>query len=162
MADGNFFDALGVRLSKATHTAVDRTGVFLSSTRINAQIAGEQREAEKLYQKLGETVFSMAEAGEIRPEGEVKRLIEKIKNHKSTVAGYRRELAGVKNQRICPRCGAFIDTKAVFCQKCGEEIPEETPAAQKPGQTAAPVDTEIEIEEAVSLDGFEESNGGMA
>ena len=154
MADGNFFDALGKKLSQATHTAVDKTGVLVNSTRINAQIAGEQREMEKLYQKLGETVYLMARDGQIVPEGEIKRLVDKIKTRSQAVKAYRKDLAGVKGQKICPGCGAFIDSRVVFCPKCGAEIPAEEQPAPKPGERKAPVDTEIEIEEAVSLDGF--------
>ena len=161
MAENNFFDALGEKLSKATHTAVDKTGVFLSSTRISAQIAGEQREMEKLYQKLGETVYRMAEEGQFTPDGEVARLVLKIRNRLQVVQNYRKDLAGVKNQNICPHCGNFIDQQAVYCPKCGAEIPVAAPAKPKPGEKKAPVDAEIEIEEAVSLDDFADEQGDL-
>ena len=161
MAEGNFFDALGKTLSRATHTAVDKTGVLVNSTRINAQIAGEQRELEKLYQKLGETVFLMVKEGELTPEGEVKRLVDKIRVRSQAVKAFRKDLAGVKGQKICPSCGAFIESQVVFCPKCGAEIPEEEKHAPKPGQKKAPVDTEIEIEEAVSLDDFADGQGDL-
>ncbi len=161
MADGNFFDALGQRLSKASRTAMDKTGVLVNSTRINAQIAGEQRELEKLYQKLGETVYFMAQERQFTPEGEVKRLIDKIKTRSQAVKAYKKDLAGVKGQVICPGCGAFVDSHVVFCPKCGTEIPVAEEPAPKPGKKKAPVDTEIEIEEAVSLDGFADGQGDL-
>ena len=55
MAD-DFFSEIGKSLSRFTQQAVGKTGEVVEMTKYNAQISGEQKEVEKLYQKIGELV----------------------------------------------------------------------------------------------------------
>ena len=53
----DFFGDLGKSISRVTQKAVGRTGELFETTKINAQISGEQREIEKLYAKIGARFF---------------------------------------------------------------------------------------------------------
>jgi len=122
MAD-DFFGELGKSISKATQQAVDKTSVFIERTKITAQITGEQKEIDKLYQRIGEIVYRKVRMGEMAADPEIVPIIRDIDAHSSQVTTYKRNLADVRNMKICESCGSVIAMDVAFCPKCGAPAP---------------------------------------
>ncbi|MDD3338031.1 MAG: hypothetical protein PHS82_04155 [Lachnospiraceae bacterium] len=120
----DFFGDLGKTITKAAGEVVDKTGDFFESTKLKAQIAGEEKCIDKGYRNIGEVVFrQQAEGAQVSEEVQV--LIEEIRKHMEQIAAFREELAQLKGQRVCPSCAAIIDADAAYCPKCGVAVPEE-------------------------------------
>ena len=118
MAD-DFFGELGKSISRATQQAVDKTSVFIERTKITAQISGEQKEIDKLYQVIGEIVYRKVKTGEMNNDIDIAPIIHDIDTHSSQVTTYKRTLADVRNMKICENCGSVIAMDVAFCPKCG-------------------------------------------
>ena len=122
MAD-DFFGELGKSISRATQQAVDKTSVFIERTKITAQISGEQKEIDKLYQRIGEIVYRKVKMGEMDSDAEFAPIIHDIDAHTSQVTTYKRTLADVRKMKICESCGSVIAMDVAFCPKCGAPAP---------------------------------------
>ena len=119
----DFFGELGKSISKATQQAVDKTSVFIERTKITAQISGEQKEIDKLYQRIGEIVYRKIRMGEMAEDSEISPIVRDIAARTNQVTNYKRNLADVRNMKICDNCGSVIAMDAAFCPKCGAPAP---------------------------------------
>ena len=124
----DFFSDLGKSISRVTQKAVGRTGELLETTKINAQISGEQREIEKLYAKIGAIVYRKIVNGTMEVDDDIASIVDDIRAHAGQLASRRKALAGVKRMRVCPACGELIATDVAFCPKCGTPVVVDTPA----------------------------------
>jgi len=149
MAD-DFFGEIGNKFSNATQNVANATTSFFSSTKLNSQIAGEKKDIEKLFYKLGEATYGKVKEGVASVDGDLAVIVEEIRAHEEAIAALKDDLAKVRNKKICPECGFEMDRKTPFCPQCGtkQEIPVDEPEEAE----AAEGDGEIEIEEAVSLE----------
>ncbi|MCR5294296.1 MAG: zinc ribbon domain-containing protein [Lachnospiraceae bacterium] len=119
----DFFGELGRSISRATREAVDRTGVFVEAAKITAQITGQQKEVEKLYQKIGEMVYKKYRNGQYQPEPELLPLMDEIRSRSSQMSSMKKNLAEVRSMKLCPNCGELIQMEVAFCPKCGTPTP---------------------------------------
>ena len=127
----DFFGDLGKSISRVTQKAVGRTGELFETTKINAQISGEQREIEKLYAKIGAVVYRKIANGTMEADEDIAPIVDDIRAHAGQLASRRKALAGVKRMRVCPACGELIATDVAFCPKCGTPVVVDAPAALK-------------------------------
>lgn len=127
----DFFGELGKHFSDAANTAASKTNEFFETQKLTAQISGEQRSLEKLYQAIGEDVYKKG-----NPPQEFKELFAEVKLHSDRIDTLKKSIAELKGQKICPSCGAAVDADNAFCPKCGTAIP--TDAEKKPEKTAEP------------------------
>ncbi len=126
MSGGNFFSEIGKSIAKATRKAADSTGSAVNTARMKAQISGENKEIEKLYQRLGESVFRRAGEDPAGFSDEDLAVFEEIRAHLGAVAALEGQLAAAKGMKICPSCRELVETGAAFCPMCGAAFPQET------------------------------------
>ena len=125
----DFFGELGKSISRATQQAVDKTSVFIERTKITAQISGEQKEIDKLYQRIGEIVYRKVKMGEMESDAEFAPIIHDIDAHTNQVTTYKRTLADVRKMKVCESCGSVIAMDVAFCPKCGAPAAVHNPTA---------------------------------
>ena len=133
----DFFGELGKSISRATQQAVDKTSVFIERTKITAQISGEQKEIDKLYQRIGEIVYRKVKMGEMESDPEFAPIIHDIDAHTNQVTTYKKTLADVRKMKVCESCGSVIAMDVAFCPKCGAPAPivTQSSAVQDPATT---------------------------
>lgn len=119
----DFFGDLGKSISRYTQNAVDKTSTFFEATKISAQISTEQKEIDKLYQKIGETVYRRAESRQMQLDDDLAAFVEEIRRHREQISSRRKDLADVKGKKVCPSCGELIPREVAFCPKCGAPSP---------------------------------------
>lgn len=139
MAD-DFFGELGKSISRATQQAVDRTGDFFEKTKITAQITGEQKEIDKLYQRLGEIVYRSIKAGTMMSNPELDPVMNDIDAHLNQVHTFRKSLADVSGMKVCGCCGSLIPLEAAFCPRCGAPAPLMNPEESEKNDAGAVTD----------------------
>ena len=147
----DFFGELGKSISRATQQAVDKTSVFIERTKITAQISGEQKEIDKLYQRIGEIVYRKVKMGEMESDPEFAPIIHDIDAHTNQVTTYKRTLADVRKMKVCESCGSVIAMDVAFCPKCGAPAPI-VPQSQAVQNQAAVQDTTVVQNMSVSQD----------
>ncbi len=153
----DFFGDLGKSISRYTQNAVDKTSTFFEATKISAQISTEQKEIDKLYQKIGETVYRRAESRQMQLDDDLAAFVEEIRSHREQISSRRKDLADVKGKKVCPSCGELIPREVAFCPKCGAPSPadEDREEADQPKEDTA----EQEAEESAST--TEEAAGSV-
>ena len=95
MAD-DFFSEIGRSLSRFTQQAVGKTGEVVEMTKFNAQITSEQKEVEKLYQKIGELVYRGVKNGDIEVSDDLADIISAIDSHRAVPQHQPVKLGNVK------------------------------------------------------------------
>lgn len=120
MADINFED-LGKTISNAAENVSKKTEAFLEIQKIRAQIHSAQRAVEKGYKDLGELIYQRYDAGE-GVDCEVAVICEDISQLMMSMSEMKSELAAKRGRKICPVCGAEVESAAVYCMKCGSKI----------------------------------------
>ena len=163
----DFFGALGKKISKVTQSAVDKTSSLVETTKINSQITAEQKEIDKLFQKIGQVILRKADAGEIQPGEEENALICEIRGHEERILEFRKNLAAAKGMKLCPGCGELIAIDVAFCPKCGAPTP--VVKAEEPVEEAVEacpdeeaVKASAEAAEEASAEGVEEASAEAA
>lgn len=137
----DFFGDLGKSISKITQGAADRTNSFLEAAKINARIGGVNREIERLYERIGEAVCALNDAGEKSLGEDVLSLMEEVKARRETILSLRESLASVQGKKVCPACTEIIESDVAFCPRCGAPTP-----VREEGDLFQDEETEIPIE----------------
>lgn len=150
MAD-DFFSEIGRSLSRFTQQAVGKTGEVVEMTKFNAQISSEQKEVEKLYQKIGELVYRGVKSGDIEVSDDLADIISAIDSHRAVIRSARKSLAEVQKKTLCPKCHEIVAADAAFCPRCGCAMP--VSRAPKLEAQSVGVEETVEIEEAEISEG---------
>lgn len=119
----DFFGDLGKSISRYTKKAVDKTSTMVEGAKISAQISAEHREIDKLYQKIGETVYRKAMEKTIDLDDDLSAFVDEIRQRKEKTNSLKKDLADVRGQKVCPNCGELIPKEVAFCPKCGAPAP---------------------------------------
>lgn len=123
-----FFDELTKKARDVASVAVDKTRDAIDLAKINAAIAGEQKEIDKNYRAIGEWYVNEYE-GEIPDE--VRTLVDAVAASKAKIAELeaskpKKEESSsaepVSAEKTCPICGAVSDSR--FCPQCGAPMGE--------------------------------------
>ena len=78
-------------------------------------------EVEKAYNAFGKECFkAICENG--TDNEALKASVEEIKEKISAIEAAKKELAEIKNKRVCPKCAASIEKTSIFCNYCGEKL----------------------------------------
>ncbi|MBQ6546049.1 MAG: zinc ribbon domain-containing protein [Lachnospiraceae bacterium] len=127
----DFFGDLGRSITRATQRAVGRTGSLIETTKLNAQITGEQKELEYLYGILGEWAYDLISKGKLVPDEAAKDLASDIGVRREKLSELREDLAGLRGMKLCPYCSGEIEKDAQFCPKCGRMLSGEAVKAEE-------------------------------
>ena len=115
--DNEIFD----KAKEVFDVACKKTGDALSASKQRFDIATMENRLEKAYTALGKECFkSICENG---TENEtLKAAVEEIKEKIAAIDEAKKELAEIKNKRICPKCSMAIEKTSVYCNFCGEKL----------------------------------------
>ncbi|MCI1721577.1 MAG: zinc ribbon domain-containing protein [Lachnospiraceae bacterium] len=150
----DFFEDLGKHFSDAANTAASKTNVFFETQKLTAQMNGEQKTIDKLYQAVGEAFYRKG-----NPPEEYKEMFAEIKMHLGQVEVFKKNIAELKGQKICPKCGAAVNSEDSFCPKCGALVPTAEKPAGEAEEAAADGQADDEEKPADGDDPAEETTG---
>lgn len=119
----DIWKGFGEAIREATKKAAGNTGALVDAAKVRARINGEHKEIDKLFQRLGESVFRRAGGDFSSFSDEDRAAAEEIIAHRKEISDLQSELAALKGMKVCPGCGELIDLSAVFCPKCGAKTP---------------------------------------
>lgn len=137
----NFFDKIGNKISSTSKAASAKAKEFAEVSKLNSAINAEQAKINSYFSDLGKKYYELkADA----PDAELAEYINNINASKDEIVKLNAQIEEIKAAnapRTCPNCGAQVADDAMFCNKCGTQVPaketpvetetvtEETPAA---------------------------------
>lgn len=146
----NFFKKLTETVSKGVSSATEKAQQTVEITRLHAQISGKKREIEKLYQRIGETVYEAHRRNDPAwADQPVRALIGEIDALRREIAALEERIKELRNEKTCA-CGQVVPYEARFCPACGSRFPD--PAVLAP-EAGAGGDARPETEGAGKLNG---------
>ena len=99
----------------------EKTGDFVSMTKLKMALADNKREMAATMEGLGRLVYDAKKS-----DADVTAMMDEAIAHADELEAQRAELEkklyGYQNAAICPQCGAVNDKDAKFCQQCAQEL----------------------------------------
>lgn len=118
---GNFAKDVWKKAEVVTETVTQKTEEAIEVQKIKSQIRVMERSNDNDYKTIGKIIFDRYKNGEVVDPAFID-LCETMEERETTIHQYKKEIAAMKGQDVCPKCKAHIDDDAVFCPKCGEKI----------------------------------------
>jgi RNA polymerase subunit RPABC4/transcription elongation factor Spt4 len=113
-------DEVGKKVASVGQKAVSDTKNLVETARLSDLIKSKQQQVAQLLQELGTKVFDTVEDSDevtIFPE-----LIAAIKQERAQIISLSSEVARLRGEKNCPKCGKQIPAASVFCPACGESL----------------------------------------
>ena len=143
MANINF-DEIKRGASGLAGRAVKKTGDVTSLVKLKLGIKSAESKLSSVYEEIGRLFYNAERSGE-DCTSDIAAYIMKADKLKADIAAFNKQVAKLRNVRVCEGCGNEIDETVSFCPFCGakQEVLEE--AAPEPEEAEEAAD---EFEEA--------------
>ncbi len=116
-----FFDNAVNKAKEAFDVARKKTGEVVNTEKQKFDVSSLKSKREKDYSALGKIYFEIIKDSD-ELDGEVKELVDAVKEKNEKIDALNIEILNAKNKRICPNCGANIDVNSVYCNTCGVKL----------------------------------------
>ena len=134
-----FFNDFKDRVNKAAQSVSNKTKDSMEISRLTSEGRGINAELEGLFTQIGRTyVESKGEASE-----SLSALCARVDELNARLEELEVQKLLLKNQNVCPACGAVMAKDARFCSNCGEKMPE-PPVIEPEPEEPAPEEAEAE------------------
>ena len=111
---------LGKMASEATAKAVEQAKVLTEVTKLNSQIADEEKRINENYLRIGKLYIEI-HADDY--EEDFSEMLAAITESEKKIQTYKLQIQDVKGVVRCSKCGAEVAKNAAFCGACGEHMP---------------------------------------
>ena len=118
--------------------------------RLKAQKAEAENQIRNTYTAIGEMYYQQHKDD---AENSMESQFQLIAQAEERIAQYEQQLKAIKNENICPNCGAAISKEALFCPNCGTKVekPQPEPQEEEPAEETADTEEEVSKEELESI-----------
>ena len=125
MANFNF-DEIKRNASGFAGRAVKKTGDVTNLVKLRVGIKTAESKLSSVYEEIGRLFYNAERSGE-DCTSDIAAFIMKADKLKADIAAYTKQIAKLRNLRICDSCGNEIDDTDSFCPFCGakQEVLEE-------------------------------------
>ncbi|NOV02118.1 hypothetical protein [Paenibacillus planticolens] len=111
----SFFD----KVKQGASDAAKKAQQTVELTKLKAQISSKEKEIEKFYHLIGESVYAAHVSGSLDRTGEiVERFSHGIEAVKQEIAVLEQKVIEVRNEKECV-CGKVVVADTKFCSACG-------------------------------------------
>ena len=146
MANFNF-DEIKRSATGVADRAVKKTGDVTNLVKLKVNIKAAEGKLSSVYEEIGRLFYTAERSGE-DCTSDIAAYIMKADKLKADIAAFNKQIAKLRNVRICDSCGSEIDEKVNFCPVCG--------AKQETLVEVEPEEKVEEVEEKVT-DAFDEA-----
>ncbi|RTE11530.1 hypothetical protein [Paenibacillus whitsoniae] len=114
----SFFD----KVKQGASDAAKKAQQTVEITKLKAQISSKEKEIEKIYGLIGESVYTAYVAGDPSRYGEiVESYSQGIAAVKLDIEGLEQKLIEVRGEKECV-CGKVVPSETKFCSSCGHQF----------------------------------------
>ena len=111
---------------KKTDEAVRFSKLKIKQSQINGDIKAK-------FEKLGSLIYSM-EKSEEKDNDAYNALVAELDACYASLKEIDEQLNELKNEVVCPKCGAKTKNENAYCPKCGEKLPVKKAEEEKPAE----------------------------
>lgn len=116
-----FFDNAINKTKEVFDIACQKTEEVVTTEKQKFNITSLKSKREKDYADLGRIYFErIKDSTDI--DDQVRNLVDAIQEKNEEIERLYDDIKNTKNKMICQNCGANIDVKSSYCQKCGIKI----------------------------------------
>lgn len=127
----SIFDTFFDKAKDVADAATKKTGELVEMSKYKLESVKINNEIEKIYQRLGASVYSMIKGGYDNQEL-VEGLTEEIDELLMRLEAVNIKINDMKNVSICSVCGAKNEADNYYCSKCGSRIKTEFTSEPEP------------------------------
>lgn len=137
-------------VEKTTKAVVQKSSDIVELTKVKVSISNDEAKVASLIKEAGELVYSAYKNGTGDPE-DVEAVCKQVEELEQEIVKKKNQLARLRNLKRCGKCGNENDIDAVYCNQCGEKLPEVEveevydDAAEDEDITKDAVDTDEEV-----------------
>jgi rubrerythrin len=136
MANFNF-DEIKRSATGVADRAVKKTGDVTNLVKLKVSIKSAESKLSSVYEEIGRLFYTAERSGE-DCTSDIAAYIMKADKLKADIAAFNKQIAKLRNVRICDSCGNEIDKNVNFCPVCGAKQ-----------ETLVEVEPEPKVEEVV-------------
>lgn len=128
----SIWDDIAKGMSDAASYTVKKTGEFTNLAKMKYALHSEETKLSECFEEIGKLYYAYQREG-VDYVTEIAALIAEADVIKLTIAEMKEEIAKLKNDTICKKCGAKLDAAMAFCPACGEKQTKEEAACDCDG-----------------------------
>lgn len=117
MANFNF-EEIKRNATGVADRAVKKTGEVTNLVKLKVSVKAAEGKLSSVYEEIGRLFYTAERSGE-DCTSEIAAYIMKADKLKADIASFNKQIAKLRNIRICDSCGHEIDQSVNFCPICG-------------------------------------------
>jgi len=134
-------------VEKTTKVVVQKSNDIVEITKTRYAIMSEEAKAADIVKDIGQFVYDAYKSGDGNADAIAQKCADLDLLHEE-IEHKKDQLARLRNLKRCPECGNANEMAALFCNRCGEKLPEVEveQTEEMPGDDTA-AETVIDTEE---------------
>ncbi|MBQ7600244.1 MAG: hypothetical protein IJU57_06205 [Clostridia bacterium] len=106
--------------------AKEKTATVTNLAKLNINLKTTEAKLGEVYEEIGR-LFYKAERENLDNNAAITEYILEADRYSAEIEQIKKDLAKLRNVKVCPKCGNEIDISFEYCNHCGEkqEMPEE-------------------------------------
>lgn len=125
----SIWDDIAKGMSDAASYTAKKTGELTTLAKMKYALHSEESKLSECFEEIGKLYYAYQSEGTDYAL-ELAALISEANVIKANIAEMKAEIAVMKNQTVCPKCGAKLETTMAFCPSCGAKQTEDTAAGE--------------------------------
>lgn len=114
-------EELSEKLSQTAEIVGSKASEMLQITKIKKDIHSLRQANNQDFQEIGKLIYSMY-LKDVVHDPDIMDICDTISDRELKIADRKKELSGIKGERLCPCCGKYYSDDMVFCPYCGEKV----------------------------------------
>ncbi len=117
----DFFNKAKEKIAKTSGDVAKKAKDLAEVTKLNGQIAENERNIKNLYNEIGKYVYN-----NLREDApaEIAEKMTAIDTALADITKFKSDIMKMKGQQACPQCGNEVALDVAFCPSCGSKMPE--------------------------------------
>lgn len=114
---------LKTSLEEGADSAVKKSQIFIEYSDLSLSASSIKKKIENVYTKIGEKMYKDLKDSDpsLLNLKVVFEYCDEIRELEKELSKINKKMLKLKSKKECKKCGALIDKKAHFCDKCGVE-----------------------------------------
>lgn len=114
------WDSLTKKASETTAKAVQQAKILAETTKLNSQIADEEKKISNNYYQIGKLYAAMHQND---CEEDFAGMLAEIAEAEQKIRELKIQIQDIKGVVRCESCGAEVSKESAFCSACGAALP---------------------------------------
>lgn len=124
----DIIDKINATITSTSSMVRQKAGNLAEQAKLNGQISTIENQRQVLLLDLGNACYEKCKQN---PMAEFESIVSELQQAETRLANLCEQVQALKENRICPQCGAGLEKDAVFCSSCGAHLTQAVSDATK-------------------------------